>query len=106
MLSSSISLLHLYPAKTIHLSRLENSPKENINLKIREKIPTTPIELQVQSAGVSEREQIFYPENDETEQQIWEREKEVRAQPTNQIPDIYFEKFATHESDYHKLSKF
>ena len=88
-------------------SLVQNFPKEKLILKIREDIPTTPIELHVQLAGVSEEEQIFYIGNDdETEEQIWEREKEDRAHPTSQTPDISFEKFATYESDYHKLSLF
>ena len=40
------------------LSRLEISPKEKLILRIREDISTTPIELNVQSAGVTEEEQI------------------------------------------------
>ena len=88
-----------------YLSRLEISPKEKLILRIREDIPTTPIELHVQSAGVSEEEQIFYTEDDdETEEQILNRKKDARAHPANQLPDISFEKFTTHKSDYHKLS--
>ena len=88
-----------------YLSRLEISPKTKLILKNREDIPTTPIELHVQSAGVSEEEQIFYTEDDdETEEQILQRKKTARAQPVHQLPDISFEKFTTHTSDYHKLS--
>ena len=76
-------------------------------LRIREDIPTTPIELHVQSAGVSEEEQIFYTEDDnETEDQILQRKKEARYHLTNQLPDISFEKVTTHKSEYHKLSTF
>ena len=72
-----------------YLSRLKVSPKEKRIHKIREDIATTPIKLHVQSAGVSEEEQIFYTEDDdETEEQIWKRKKETREHPTNQIPDI------------------
>ena len=87
------------------LSRLEISPKEKLILRIREDIPTKPIELHVQSAGVSEEEQFFYTEDDnETEEQILKRKKAARDHPTNQLPDISFEKFATHKSDYYKLT--
>ena len=87
------------------MSRLKNSPREKLILRIREDIPTTPIELHVQSAGVSEEEQIFYTEDDdETEEQILQCKKEAREHPANQLPDISFEKFTTHKSDYHKLS--
>ena len=59
-----------------YLSRLEISPKEKLILKIREDIPTTPIKLHVQSAGVSAEEQFFYTEdNDETEEHILQRKK-------------------------------
>ena len=73
-----------------YLSRLEISPKEKLILRIREDIPTTPIDLHVQSAGVSEEEQIFYTEDDdETEEQILQRKKDARAHPLNQLPDIH-----------------
>ena len=88
-----------------YLSRLEISPEEKLILRIREDIPTTPIELHVQSAGVSEEEQIFYTDDDdETEEQILQRKKDARAHPAHQLPDISFEKFTTHKSQYHKLS--
>ena len=55
-----------------YLSRLEICPKEKLVLRIREDIPTTPIELNVQSAGVTEEDQIFYTGDDEeTEEQLW-----------------------------------
>ena len=48
-------------------------------LKIREDVETRPIEVNVQSAGVSEEEQIFFTEQDnETEEQIWERKKQSK----------------------------
>ena len=57
------------------------------------------------SAIVAEEDRIFYTEDDdETEEQIWERKKEARAHPTNQIPEFSFEQFATHKNNYHKLS--
>ena len=59
-----------------YLSRMEMDPKEKLVLKIREDVETRPIEVNVQSAGVSEEEQIFFTEDDgETEAQIWERKK-------------------------------
>ena len=47
------------------LSRLAVSPKKKLFLEIREDIPTTPIEIHVQSTGDSAEEQIFYTEDDE-----------------------------------------
>ena len=80
-----------------YLSRLEICPKEKLVLRIPEDIPITPIELNVQSAGVTEEDQIFYTEEDEeTEEQIWQRKKDARCHPTNQLPDIFLEKFSAH----------
>ena len=91
-----------------YLSRLDISSKEKLILRNREDILTTPIELHVQSAGVSEEEQILYTDytedNDETEGQILQRKKDAMDNPANQLPDISFEKFTTHKSDYHKFS--
>ena len=68
-----------------YLSRMEMDPKEKLVLKIREDVETRPIEVNVQSAGVSEEEQIFFTEDDgETEAQIWERKKQSRTNPTDQ----------------------
>ena len=51
-----------------YLSRLEADPKDKLVMKIREDVQTLPIEINVQSTGVSQ-EQIFYTNNDdETEE--------------------------------------
>ena len=82
-----------------YLSRLEICPKEKLVLRIREDIPTTPIELNVQSAGVTEEDQIFYTDDEEeTEEQLWQRKKEARSNPTNQLPDITLDKLSLHKS--------
>ena len=59
-----------------YLSRMEMDPKEKFFLKIRD-VKTTPIEVIVQSASVSEEEQLFFTEEDnETEKKkIWGRNK-------------------------------
>ena len=80
-----------------YLSRLEVSPKEKLILRIREDIQTKPIEHKAQSTGVSEEEQIFYTEDDdETEERLWQREKESRNSPWHQLPDISVDKLSTH----------
>ena len=80
-----------------YLSRLEICPKEKLILRIRKDISTTPIELNVQSAGVTEEDQIFYTDdNEETEEQIWQRKKDARSNPTNQLPDITLGKLSAH----------
>ena len=54
-----------------YLSCMEMDPCEKLVLKIREDVETRPIEVNVQSAGVSEEEQVFFTEEDnETEEQI------------------------------------
>ena len=92
---SSISQLPISLAKTIlplTTCPVSKSLQEKLIIRIREEIPTTPIELHVQSAGVSEEEQIFYTEVDEeTEEQILQRKKAARDHPANQLPDISFE---------------
>ena len=62
-----------------YLSRMEKDPKEKLVLTIRAEVEKRPIEVNVQSAGVSEEEQIFFTEeDDETEAQSWERKKQSR----------------------------
>ena len=43
---------------------MEMDPIEKLELKIREDVETRPIEVNVQSTGVSEEEQIFFIEED------------------------------------------
>ena len=84
-----------------YLSRLEISPKEKLILRIREDISITPIELNVQSAGVTEEKQIFYTDDDEgTEEQIWKRKQDARSKPSNELPGILLEKLSKHDSIY------
>ena len=60
-----------------YLSRMKMDPTEKLVLKIHEDVETQPIEVNVQLAGVSEEEQVFFTEEDnETEEQIWERKKQ------------------------------
>ena len=62
-----------------YLSRMEMDPTEKLVLKIREDVETRPIEVNVQSAGVSEEEQVFFTKEDsETEQQLWERKQQSK----------------------------
>ena len=53
-------------------------PTEKLFLKIREDVETRPIEVNVQSAGASDEEQIFFTDN-ETEEQIWERKQQSKT---------------------------
>ena len=59
-----------------YLSRRKIDPAEKLVLNRREDAETRLIEVNVQSAGVSEEEQVFFTEEDnETGEKIWEREK-------------------------------
>ena len=52
-----------------YLPRMEMDPTEKLVLKIRADVEPQPIEVNVQSAGVSEEEQVFFTEDDnETEE--------------------------------------
>ena len=60
-----------------YMSRKEMDPTEKLVLKIRADVE---IEVNVQSAGVSEEEQVFFTEEDnETEEQIWERKRQSKT---------------------------
>ena len=49
------------------------------NKEIREDVETRPIEVNFQSAGVSEEKRVFFTEEDnETEQKIWERKQQSK----------------------------
>ena len=63
-----------------YLSRMEMDPTEKLVLTIRADVETQPIEVNVQSTGVSEEEQVFFTEEDnETEEQIWERKRQSKT---------------------------
>ena len=71
------------------ICRVSNFYREKLVLRILEDIPTTSIELNVQSAGVTEYDQ-------ETEEQLWQKKKEARNNPSNTLPDLSLEQFTTH----------
>ena len=67
------------------LSRLEMDPNEKINLKIREDIPTKAIEVNIESTGIAQEEQVSFNPADPletTETELWKRKEEAR----NAIP--------------------
>ena len=58
-------------------------------MKIREDVQTLPIEINVQSAGVPQEEQIFYTsDDDETEEQYWARKEAIRKNPATDEPMV------------------
>ena len=63
------------------LSRLELKVAEKIHLKIREDVPTTPIEVSTSSSDVADEEQFFFTQTDgqdETGEKILQRKEQSR----------------------------
>ena len=54
------------------LTRLELTPKESVQLKLRDDILTLPIEVNLQTTDVADEEQLFFlrDEEQESEQEI------------------------------------
>ena len=64
-------------------------PKDKLVMKIREDVQTVPIEINVQSAGVSQEEQIFYTNDEyETEEPSWTRKEAIRKNPAIEEPAV------------------
>ena len=67
------------------LSQLEMDPNEKIISKIREDIPTKPIEVNIESTGIAQEETVFFDPTDQletTEKELRKRKEEAR----NAIP--------------------
>ena len=56
-------------------SRHELTPKEKVQLKLRDDILTSPIEVNLESSDVADEEQLFFlpDEEEESEQEIYAR---------------------------------
>ena len=79
-----------------YLSGLETDPKNKLVIKIRKNEQTLPIEINVQSAGVSQEEQIFYTiDDDVTEEQYWARKEAMRRNPATAEPAITIQSVST-----------
>ena len=71
-------------------------------MKIREDVQTLPIEIIVQSAGVSQEEQIFYTnEDDETEEQYWARKEAIRKNRAIDEPTVTIQTLSTNLVNQH-----
>ena len=73
------------------LSRLEKDPNEKIFLKIREDIPTKPIEVNIESTGIAQEGQVFHDPTDPqetTEKELWTCKEESRNALSNDPPVI------------------
>ena len=63
----------------------QNGAQQKRILKIRGDIPTKPIEVNIESTGIAQEEQVFLDTTDQqenTEKELWKRKEEVR----NTIP--------------------
>ena len=79
-----------------YLSRLEGDLEDKLVMKIREDVQTLPIEINVQSAGVSQEEPIFYTnDDDETEEQFWVRKEAIRRNPVTAETTITVQSVST-----------
>ena len=73
------------------VSRLKMDPNEKIILKIREDIPTKPIEVNIESTGIAQEETVFFDPTDQlktTEKELWKRKEEARNAIPNDPPVI------------------
>ena len=64
----------------VFLSRLEMDPNQKIIIKIREDLPTKPIEVNIESTGIAQEEPAFFDTRDQqetTEKELWKRKKEA-----------------------------
>ena len=68
------------------LSRLELTPKEKVQLKLRDDILTSPIEVNLQSSDVADGEQVFFlpDEEEESEQEIFARKALSKQRAINE----------------------
>ena len=78
-------------------------PNEKIILKIREDIPTKPIEVNIESTGIAQEEPVFFATTDQqeaTEKKLWKRKEEARNAIRNDPPVIAVSCF--YANDLHK----
>ena len=79
-----------------YLSRLEADLKDKLVIKIREDVQTLPIEINVQSAGVTQEEQIIDTnDDDETDEQYWARKEAIRKIPAIDEPTVTIQTLPT-----------
>ena len=60
------------------LLRLEIDPHEKLILKVREDVPTQPIEVNVQSTGITQKYHVVFHTEDaelQSEEQLWQRKQ-------------------------------
>ena len=85
------------------VSRLEMDPSEKLILKTGEDIPTKPIEVNNESTGSAQKEQVFFDPTDQqetTEKELWSRKEEAQNAIPNDPPVITVSCY--HANDLHK----
>ena len=78
-------------------------PNEKIILKIREDIPTKPIEVNIETTGIAQEESAFFDTTDQqeiTEKELWQRKEEARNGITTEPPVITLSCY--YANDLHK----
>ena len=84
-------------------SRLKKDPNDKIVLKIREDIPTKPIEVNIESTGIAQEQLVFFGTTDQqetTEKELWELGDKARNVAPNDPPVITVSCF--YANDLHK----
>ena len=76
------------------LSRLEITSKEKVQLKLRDDILTSPIEVNLQSSGVADEEQLFFlpDEDEESEQETIARKAQSKQRAQEEHEKNYQQK--------------
>ena len=63
------------------LSRTETNPTEKLEMNLRNDTQTKAIEVNIQSSGIAEEEQIYlHPDNEIDEKTLWEQKDNIRNQ--------------------------
>ena len=87
-------------------SKLELKVTENVRLKIREVIQTTPIEVTTSSSDIADEEQFFFTQadnNDESEKQTLERKKQTRQNAKQWVADEESSSLITNVKEFTKI---
>ena len=85
------------------LTRLEMNPNEKIFLKIREDISTKTIEVNIESTGIAQEEQVFHDPTDQqetTEKELWILKNEAGNAIPNDLSVITVSSY--YANDLHK----
>ena len=70
------------------LSRTEINPTEILEMNLRNDIQTKAIEVNIQSSGIAEEEQIhIHPDDENDEKTLWEEKDNIRNQAQTETHD-------------------